>query len=197
MIGRSEAGPSGEELRLAAAVRQGDETAFGVLVDRHHAAVLQLALCFVPDCAAAEELAGDAWREALATLDEWDGISPLRAWILRALGGLARLPRPGARDGACAPAARPESERWPPARRWPEEPLASAGALHRLRRAMDELSPAQRAVVTMRDVARCDARATCAALGLSEQEQRALLQGGRARLRDALQAHVEAAASPL
>jgi len=181
---------SAEERSLVTRAGAGEERAFEAIVNRHHAAVLWLARCFADG--RAEELARDAWEEVLATLGDWDPDRPLREWILSAVAKVARRRPHGAvgGNGRSAAASREPGD-GPP---WPAALAEEEGALGRLREALAALPPAQRAVVTMRDVARCGARATCAALGLSEEEQRVLLRGGRACLRDALQAHVEAAA---
>jgi RNA polymerase sigma-70 factor (ECF subfamily) len=59
-------------------------------------------------------------------------------------------------------------------------------------RAIAELPPAQRAVIAMRDVAGCPAEEVCAALGVSEGNQRVLLHRARSRVRAALEVHLDA-----
>src|ERR671937_402080 len=72
----------------------------------------------------------------------------------------------------------------------PEERLLASETRDRIRAALDALPPAQRAVVTMRDLAGCDADEVCETLGLSASNQRVLLHRGRAKLRAALEAHL-------
>lgn len=179
-----------EDQRIVARVLAGDEEGFAALVDRHHPAVLSLARCFAGS-GDAEDLARQAWLEVLDTLQEWTPAHSLRAWVLRAV---ARLGRERPAPGAPAPAAR-RADEGRGGGDWPEAAVTSAGALSRVRDALGELPFMQRAVVTLRDVIRCDAEVACAVLGLAEPDQRALLHHGRIRLRDALQDHVGAVAT--
>ena len=52
-----------------------------------------------------------------------------------------------------------------------------------MRRAIETLPPAQRQVITMRDVEGCSSPETCEALGISEANQRVLLHRARSKVR--------------
>jgi RNA polymerase sigma-70 factor (ECF subfamily) len=54
-------------------------------------------------------------------------------------------------------------------------------------RAIDELPPAQRAVITMRDIQGFTSEEVCNALDLTETNQRVLLHRARAKVRKALE----------
>jgi len=54
-------------------------------------------------------------------------------------------------------------------------------------RVLDELPPAQRAVVLLRDVEGLDAAEACGVLQVSEANQRVLLHRGRSKIRRALE----------
>ena len=56
----------------------------------------------------------------------------------------------------------------------------------RARACLDDLPPAQREVVLLRDVEGLDAAEVCSVLGISDANQRVLLHRGRARVRCAL-----------
>jgi RNA polymerase sigma-70 factor (ECF subfamily) len=58
--------------------------------------------------------------------------------------------------------------------------------------AIDELSPSQRAVISLRDVEGWSAEETCQALGLSEGNQRVLLHRARSRVRAAIETYLGA-----
>ena len=77
-------------------------------------------------------------------------------------------------------------------RRLPEERLTSLETLEVVRAAIEELPEAQRLVITMRDVAGADAEEVCDALGISAGNQRVLLHRARARVREALERHLDA-----
>ena len=73
-------------------------------------------------------------------------------------------------------------------REWdPEAVLLAGEAMELLSRGLAELSPRQRAVVTLYDVHGLTAEEVCAVLELSPGNQRVLLHRGRARLRHLLE----------
>lgn len=80
-----------------------------------------------------------------------------------------------------------------PPRSWdagsPEAKVASGEAMRYLGTALEALPEAQRTVVVLRDVEGWDTDEVCAALGVSEVNQRVLLHRGRTRLRKALELH--------
>ena len=71
----------------------------------------------------------------------------------------------------------------------PERQLLSAEAMRALASALEQLPPAQRQVVTLRDVEGLSSEDACNVLGVSETNQRVLLHRGRAKLRTALENH--------
>jgi RNA polymerase sigma-70 factor (ECF subfamily) len=73
----------------------------------------------------------------------------------------------------------------------PEAKLLSQETLDVVKDAIDELPDLQRTVITMRDVAGCDSDEVCAALEISEGNQRVLLHRARARVRSALERHLD------
>src|SRR6266852_1574531 len=78
-----------------------------------------------------------------------------------------------------------------PPHRWqadtPEQILQRAEAMACVERALNDLPPAQRAVVLLRDVEGVDAAEACAILEVSESNQRVLLHRGRSRIRSELE----------
>lgn len=75
----------------------------------------------------------------------------------------------------------------------PEDLLLRQETVHCLHETIDRLPPAQRAVVTLRDVQGIDAQEVCNILSISETNQRVLLHRGRTRVRAALEVHVKRA----
>src|SRR5262249_58995836 len=75
----------------------------------------------------------------------------------------------------------------------PEARLFSSETLGVARAAIEALPPAQRAVITMRDVVGFSSEEVCAALEVSEANQRVLLHRARAKVRGALERHFEEA----
>jgi RNA polymerase sigma-70 factor, ECF subfamily len=68
-----------------------------------------------------------------------------------------------------------------------EQSIVRRETMEVLRRGLESLPPAQRTVVTLRDVQGLPADEVCAALSLSEANQRVLLHRGRSRLRAILE----------
>lgn len=74
-----------EDRALARQLLAGDEVAFAGVVERYHGPLLRLALVFVADREAAEEVVQDAWLGVLNGLRSFDGRSSLKTWIFRML----------------------------------------------------------------------------------------------------------------
>lgn len=210
------AGPSAEELRLLAALRQGDEKAFAQLVERYHSSLTRLARLYVPSQAVAEEVVQETWLGVLQGLERFEGRSSLKTWIFRILMNRARtrgerearmIPFSVAfsADGAPdEPAVDPERflpadhPQWPghwasapqPWNVSPEELALSAETRGLIESAIAALPPAQREVITLRDVEQWTSEEVCNALELSETNQRVLLHRARAKVRRALEVHL-------
>jgi len=206
---------SADDLELLARLRRGDEAAFTQLVERLHGPMLRVAMIHVGNRAVAEEVAQDAWVGVLAQLDRFEGRSSLRTWVLRIVANRARTRAVRERrtlpfsslDGAeepGRPAVEPErflpaGHRWAghwasPPRSWgdvPEERLLSAETRAEVGRAVELLPPAQRAVITLRDVEGMTAAETCKLLELTEGNQRILLHRARSRVRRALERYLD------
>jgi len=195
------------------ALRAGDETVFVDLVRRYQRPLLRLAQTFVPSEAVAEEVVQDTWIAVIKGIDGFEGRSSLRTWIFRILTYQAKSrgererrsipmsafePRdPGSDRPAVDPSRfRPSSDaRWPG--HWAEPPAdwgsdAEGRLLGRetqdvISSAMDTLAPAQRLVMTLRDLEGWDSDEVCAALEISPGNQRVLLHRARSRVRAALE----------
>jgi RNA polymerase sigma-70 factor, ECF subfamily len=208
-----------EEEQLLARLRAGDERAFMELVDAHGALMLAVAQGYVRTRAIAEEVVQDTWISVLAGLDRFEGRSSLKTWIMRILVNRAKTR--GAREARFVPFScvtelddgRPavEAERFLPAEhpRWPghwavspqswaavpEERLLARETMDVIRDAIGELPPRQRDVLQLRDIAGWEQDEVCAALGLSDGNQRVLLHRARSRVRAALERHLDPAAA--
>ena len=86
----------------------------------------------------------------------------------------------------------PDHSHWPghwssPPTPWPEEQLLRREAVEAVERAIQDLPPGQRAVITLRDIQGCESAEVCDVLGISEGNQRVLLHRARSKVR----AHLE------
>ena len=198
-----------EDGQLVAALRAGDEDAYRRVVTEWHPMLLRVAQIFVPSRAVAEEVVQETWLRVLGALDRFEGRSSLRTWVFRILVNTAKtraqregrvvpfsaLDDPGRIPEAAVDADRflgPDHERFPghwasPPRALPEERLLAAETRAVIAAAIDELPAAQRAVITLRDVAGWDADDVCNALDVTEVNQRVLLHRARAKVRRALE----------
>jgi RNA polymerase sigma-70 factor (ECF subfamily) len=187
----------------------GDEAAFSALVASHHGSLLRLALTFVSNHAAAEEVVQDTWLGVLKGLKSFEGRASLKTWIFRILVNRARTR--GVRDGRTVNFSALEdadgeadalTDRFSAQGRWvqppalwqeqnPEDLLLRGETVDCLQNAIASLPANQRAVVTLRDVDDIDAAEVCNVLGISETNQRVLLHRGRTRVRAALENHLK------
>jgi RNA polymerase sigma-70 factor (ECF subfamily) len=188
-----------DDARFLKRLRAGDEAAFVALVGAHHDAMVRLATTFVSSRAIAEEVVQDTWLAVVRGIERFEGRSSLRTWLLAILVNRARTA--GTREarsvaiGDAGPAvdgARFDTTgHWAaPPQHWVEDAEARLGAAElagRVRTALAELPPRQRAVVMLRDVDGLRSDEVCEVLALSSANQRVLLHRGRSRLRQALE----------
>src|ERR687886_43043 len=94
-------GAPSDETALVQALRDGDEAAFERLVGRYQAALVRLALVYVRDRGAAEDVVQETWLGLLRGLDHFEGRASLKTWLFRILVNRARTR--AARDGRTIP----------------------------------------------------------------------------------------------
>jgi RNA polymerase sigma-70 factor (ECF subfamily) len=202
---------SPQDTRLLDGLRAGEEAAFVELMREYGAGMLRVALMYVSSRAVAEEVVQEAWLGVLKGIRTFEGRSSLKTWLFRIVANTAKTR--GVResrsvpfsslggDAGDEPTVDPErflgsGERFPghwaaPPQAWrPESRLLSDEALRVIEHEIDRLPPAQRAVITMRDVQGFTSEEVCNALDLSETNQRVLLHRARARVRGALEEYM-------
>jgi len=187
----------------------GDERAFSELVTAHQRALIRLAITFVSDRGAAEEVVQETWLGVLKGLKTFERRASLKTWIFRILVNRARTR--GVRDGRTlnfsALQDRDEDgadllDRFSAEGRWaqppslwqeqdPEDLLLRAETVTCLDDAIAKLPANQRAVVTLRDVEGVEAQEVCNILAISETNQRVLLHRARTKLRATLEQHLK------
>jgi RNA polymerase sigma-70 factor (ECF subfamily) len=209
-----------DDSELVAALQRRDESVFTALVTRFHRPLLRLALVYCPSRAVAEEVVQEAWLGVIQGIDRFGARSSFKTWLFRILVNRARtrgeregrtvpfsaLAREAEEAGDPAvspdrfvPANHPElgeyAGHWMvPPRSWggsPEASLLASETMGLIQRAIDRLPPAQRQVITLRDVEGWPAEEVCNILEISETNQRVLLHRARSRVRSALERHFE------
>ena len=200
------------EAQLLEALRAGDEAAFAQLVREYQPSLVRVARIYVSTQAAAEEVAAETWLAVLNGLDRFEGRSSLKTWIFRILTNIAKtraqrdgrtLPFSALQDPGRVPEAAldadrfldPEHPRWPGhwavrPEPWPEDALVAAETQAVVAEAIEALPPAQRAVISLRDVEGWSSEEVRNALELSETNQRVLLHRARSKVRRALESYL-------
>jgi RNA polymerase sigma-70 factor (ECF subfamily) len=203
-----------DEAALIARLRDGDERAFEDVVTGLYPGMLAVARGYVRSRAVAEEVVQEAWVAVLQGLDRFEGRSSLRTWVLRIVANTAQTR--AAREARIVPMSSLEREGAEPAvdparfreagdpfpghwwtypadwRAIPEQQLFSRETLDLVKEAIEELPDLQRTVITLRDVVGCSSDDVCETLDISEGNQRVLLHRARARVRAALERHLDA-----
>lgn len=203
----------GDDDALLASLKRGEEIAFVELVDRHGAAMLRFARMYAGDEALAEDCVQDAWLGVIRGAGGFERRSSVRTWIFRILLNRlrTRLQREGKfvafsalewKRGSEREPAVDESRflpgnhaRWPghwtqPPVAWaasPEDELLAEEVRALVMTALQSVPPAQRQVMTLRDVEGWDSSEVCELLDISEANQRVLLHRARSRVRRELE----------
>lgn len=200
--GRRSHRATAEEDELVQRLRDGDEQAFVLLVQRHRVAMLRLARTFVASTAVAEEVVQDTWLAVVRGIDGFAGRSSFKTWLFQILVNRARST--GVREqrsitiGDPTPAV--DRSRFDATGAWSSPPqhwiedsddrLVAASLSDPLQRALDELPARQREVVILRDVDGLTSDEVCVVLDISGGNQRVLLHRGRSQLRATLERFV-------
>jgi RNA polymerase sigma-70 factor, ECF subfamily len=201
--------PPVDDARIAQGLRERDESVFAMLMREYNASLLRVAQIYVTSRAVAEEVVQETWLAVLNGIDRFEARSSLKTWIFRILTNIAKtraqregrtlpfsaLERPDAVPEPAVGPERflpPEHERWPghwasKPEPWPEERLLAGETREIIERAIEQLPPSQRAVISLRDVEGWSSDETRNALGLTETNQRVLLHRARSKVRQALE----------
>ncbi len=200
-------GTAHSDAELMERLRLRDEAAFTELVDRHHRAMLRLALPFVHDEEVAAEVVQDAWVAALKGIDAFEGRSSFKTWLSSIVVNVARASarkemRAIAFSSAGLEGDEPalDASRFSPGGAWasipddweaiPEQRLLSIETRTVIDGAISALPTQQRAVIELRDVSGWSADEVCNTLELTETNQRVLLHRARAKVRRALETYL-------
>jgi RNA polymerase sigma-70 factor, ECF subfamily len=204
---------SPHDARLVDGLRAGDEAAFAEVMREYGASMLRVAQMFVSSRAVAEEVVQEAWLGVLKGIGRFEGRSSLKTWLFRIVANTAKtravresrsIPFSSLGDDAEGePAVDPDrflgaGERFPghwavPPESWaglPEDRLVARETMGVVEREIERLPPAQRAVITMRDVQGFTSEEVCNALDLTETNQRVLLHRARSKVRGALEEYL-------
>ena len=209
--------PPAGDLALVERLRAGDDAAFAALMDLYSPALLRVARMYVPSHAVAEEVVQETWLGVLNGIGRFEGRASLKTWLFRILSNIAKTRGERERRSvpfSSVPEASPEAnaepsvdpdrflgagDRW--SRHWalgptpwelPEDALLSGEARGVILRAIEMLPPAQREVITLRDIEGWPTSDICNAMDITETNQRVLLHRARSRVRAAIEDYLRA-----
>ena len=199
-----------DDRELVERLVRGDECAFRELVSMHDAGLRRMARLYVQD-AVADDVVQDTWLTVIRGISGFQGRSRLKTWVYGILVNVAR--RRAQREGRTVPFASVgpggrwegavDLERlhhptlglgyWPSAPTWARDPDAApldAEIREVVLRALRELPPAQREVITLRDVEGWSGPEVSDVLRISDVNQRTLLHRARVTVRAALEEYL-------
>lgn len=170
-----------DEAERVARARAGDLDAFDALVREHGPAVYRVALRMLDDPADAEDAAQDAFLQAWRGLRTFRGESGFGTWMYRIVTNrcfdeLARRK-----------ATEPLEEEEPSERPGPEEVVVARSQFAILRKAVDALTPEQRAALVLREFEGCTYEQIAEVLDISVSAVKSRLHRARLEVLEAMQ----------
>jgi RNA polymerase sigma-70 factor (ECF subfamily) len=178
-----------DDADLLQRIRSGATDEFAELVRRHQARVFGVLHRYERDAQRLEDLAQETFLKAWRALEQFDGRAPFEHWISRiavrtALDHLRRTKRHKNEIGL--PDLGEDVLDW---LRSPDErsEVDSRDAAEVLHRAMQELSPADRVVITMQELEGCSVKEIAAVLVVSSIAVRVRALRARAKLKRAVE----------
>ena len=179
-----------------------DETAYRQVVKAYHGMMVYVARSIVGE-AIADEVAQESWVSVMRALPKFERRSSLKTWILRIVSNTAksRLRHEsrtvnvddfeGLNEPVINSARFKEGGHWAvPPSIWkgdsPDSLLAGEQLQEVIDKALNDLPPLQRSVVSLRDIQGLDMDSICKILEVSESNARVLLHRARSQVREAI-----------
>ena len=199
----------------------GEEGAFDELVNKHHGALIRMAMGHVADREMAEEVVQDTWMAVIENLNRFEGRSSLRTWIFGIL--IHKAKDRGIREKrhttfsamesydddseeAVDPSRFQQSGEWEghwafPPQPWdaqtPEKLLASQQSVNAMNQAIEALPVTLKEVLILRDVEGVEVKEVCELLKITETNLYVRLHRARERVRQAVESYLEGNRKPL
>ncbi len=178
-----------DDAELLRRIRAGATDEFAELVRRHQPRVFGILHRYERDAQRVEDLAQETFLKAWRALEQFDGRAPFEHWLSRiavraALDHLRKETR--RKNEVALPDLGEDALDWLRSADEKNE-LAARDAAEILHRALRQLSPADRVVVTMQELEGCSVKEIAAALGTSGIAVRVRAVRARAKLKRALE----------
>lgn len=178
----------------------GNRTAFECVYRKHNASMIRVCVGVVRNRATAEEVVQDTWVAVLKGIASFEGRSSLAGWMYAILVNKARsravrdgrtISFDGEGEDDSLAAAFDGRGRWKDMPElWetvtPDRIFEGRNMMAQVTVAIENLPPAQRAVLILRGQQELDPAEVCAALGITEGNMRVLLHRARLSVRKAL-----------
>lgn len=178
---------------LVAAAQQGDQAAFGVLVEKYQAMAYSLAFRMLGDSEDAADAVQDAFLNAWRALESFQGQSAFSTWLYRLTSNACiDFLRRAKRRAAVSMTVSDEDEDAPhetevPDERWsPERELEREENRRAVRDGLASLSPEHREVLVLRELEGLSYQEIAQALDLEEGTVKSRIARARLALRDFL-----------
>jgi RNA polymerase sigma-70 factor, ECF subfamily len=201
-----------DEPEFLVRLRRGEEQAYRSLIRRFHSPLIGVATSIIGSRAQAEEVVQDTWLAVFAGVGRFEGRSSLVTWMFSIMRNRARTSanREGRLVGLHAvlegiePGGRAvEVTTFTPDGRWwevprlrddlsPERIIGGRQLWDQVTEAIGRLPAGQRAVIILRDMEGREAEEACELLGISAENQRVLLHRARGRIRQTIDALIDA-----
>lgn len=174
------------ERSLIEATRKGDTRAFKILVERYESYAFNLAFRMVKNREEAEEVAQDAFIKVYRSLDQFRGDSKFASWLYTIVyrEALNRLRKNNMATVDLEDA--PVGEHWTSQEDNGLELLKKEERSAMIRRALDQLRPAEAAVLTLFYLEEMSLRETAEITDMTESNVKVLLFRGRKNLLDVM-----------
>lgn len=179
-------------------LQSGDREAFSQIVETYSPKIYRLALKLLGDPHEAEDVLQETFINAFRNIDRFEGRSTVSTWLYRIASNQAFM-RLRKKHPTFISVDEPlskgdEYSLHDQLTDWcclPEDELMSAEAMDQLDAAMEELSPALRAVFVLRDLHELSTRETADVLEITESAVKTRLLRARLQLRDSLTSYFE------
>jgi RNA polymerase sigma-70 factor (ECF subfamily) len=178
-----------DEVPLVARLRVGDEAAYEELVRAHSGAMMTVARRFLGDTDHAADAVQDAFVSAFKAMPRFKGGSRLGTWLHRITVNACLMKLRSRKRSRVVSL----DDTAPPAGRADDDALSRAETVRRVRVCIDQLPPAYRAVILLRDIEGVGTGDTADRLGTNEGAVKVRLHRARQALRALLEPVLAAA----
>ncbi len=204
-----------QELDLIQSLRNGDEKAFNILIDRHYSSLLRLAMTFVPNRGEAEQVVHETWMGVLEGIVRFEERSSLKTWLFRILISHAKtrgiqekrsvafadIGNRGIQEEELSEnpeddfRSRAKDSQWAMNSRdrahiTSEKQRLSNGLRTVIAKAIQTLPLIQQQVITLGDIERCTGADICKMLDISENKRRVILHRARCQVQQVLEEYL-------